>query len=262
MKLPSLVLALVLSGSSVHGAALVVGGFSTTRAGDSSVVQGPYTGDLRNSVATAFPGSTFVGLDTLSPATLAALDVVIVGSATIAPPPMILSGSEQEALLDFIRAGNNALIFVDNEDFAGEPNDSFLAPFEMHSTGKVQGVAAATSLGPGYPVINGPFGAVTTYITSFGGYFDALGPNTLALAVYDGNGQTAVAAILPGALGAGSGGVVFFADADSLVDTAVGGHFHSGDNETLFLNALALPEPSATALFSCAALLVGFRRRS
>jgi hypothetical protein len=143
---------------------------------------------------------------------------------------MSLSPAEQTELLNFIMSGHGAIIFVDNSDFGGGPNDSFLDPFGMHTFGKVQGNATATSVAPNNLVMNGPFGVVTTFTTSYGGIFDDLGPKAVALANYDVNGLPALAAIAPGALGPGSGGVVFIGDADALVDTAAGGQFHDTDN--------------------------------
>jgi len=264
MKKLLLFLALFASVSSAtHGAAIIVGSFSTVRAGNSSVAQGPATQDLRNSLVGAFPGSTFVGVDTLTSASLSTLNLVIVGSPTFNPPAITLSSSEQTALLNFIRAGHGAIIYVDNQDFAGGPNESFLDPFGMHATGKLPGQPNATSVAPNHRVMNGPFGVVTTFATSVGGWFDNLGPNATALATYDVNGQPPLAAIAPGVLGPGSGGVVFIADADSLVDTAAGGFFHAADNEKLFLNAVAyVPEPCGVSLLPCVAVVIGLRRRS
>jgi len=258
-----LVVALLAAGvTASQGAAIVIGGFSAARAGDSSVVTGPYTQELRASVVGANPGSIFKGLDSLTPASLSGVDIVIVGSATVTAPGMTLSAAEQTALLNFIKAGHGAIIFVDNSDFSGGPNESFLDPFGIHAGGKVQGNATATSVAPNHFVMNGPFGEVTTFTTSYGGIFDDLGPNALALANYDVNGQAALAAIAPGVLGAGSGGVVFIADADALVDTAAGGQFHDTDNEKFILNAVRyVPEPSTGSLLACFALVMLRRRR-
>ena len=110
---------------------------------------------------------------------------------------------------------------------------------------------------------NGPFGAVTNFATNFGGWLENLGPST-ALAQYDANGQPAIAAIAPGALVQGSGGVVFIGDADSLVDSADGGLFGTADNEKLLLNSVsfAIPEASTISLLVWAALVCAPRLRS
>ena len=70
-------------------------------------------------------------------------------------------------------------------------------------------------------MINGPFGTVTTFATNFGGWVENLGPNATALAGYDFNAEPAIAALAPGALAHGSGGVVLLGDADSLVTQGV-----------------------------------------
>jgi hypothetical protein len=250
-------------------AGVVVGAFSAARAGVASLAEGPYTEEMRASIIAAYPGSSrFVGVNSLTPNTLSGLDFVMVGAPTFSSP-IFLSSAEQTALLDFIKAGGSALIFVDNDSYAGVPdsdnaNETFLDPFGLDSTGRVGFPAAASSIAPGNSVMNGPFGMVETFATNYGGWFDNLGANAIALAHYDANLQTAIAAIAPGALGPGSGRVVFMADADPLVDSADGGLFGAADNEKFFLNSIsfAVPEPSTFALLLAAGLVVaGSARR-
>lgn len=243
-----------------HGAAVVVGGFSTGRAGVASISEGPFTEELRAAVVSAFPGSTFVGVDTLTSGALSTVDLVIVGAPTFSSP-VFLSSAEQTALLNFVSSGGGALIYFDNDSYAGVPasddaNESFLDPFDMNSTGRVPSPANATSIAPAHPVMNGPFGTVTNFATNFGGWFESLGANGTALALYDPNGQAAIAAIAPGALAQGSGGVVLIGDADPFVDSADGGLFGTADNQTFFLNSVAyVPEASTISLLFAAGLM-------
>jgi hypothetical protein len=265
MKLVPLTIILLLVGalSPCHGGAIVIGGFGAARVAESSPIESPFLQEMREAVVTAFPGSTFVPLTTLTPAAMSSLNVVMVGSPVFAPPATTLSPDEQTALMNFILSGRGAIIYLDNTDFAGGPNESFLEPFGMHITGKVQGMASATSIAPDHPVMNGENGIVTTFVTEFGGYFDDLGQHAGALATYDVNGEVALAAIPRGALGPGSGAVVFIGDADALVDSAPGGLFQSGDNKTFLLNSLsfAVPEPSAAmTLMVCTLMVLGQRR--
>jgi len=252
-----------------HGAALVVGGFSTTRVGDSSLSVGPFAEELRSAIQTDYPGTTFVGVDTLSANSLSNLDYLIVGAPTFTSP-VFLSSAEQTALHNYVLGGGAALIFIDNDTYAGVPtsddsNETFLDPFGIDSIGRVPSRSNATSSAPAHPVMNGPAGTVVSFATNFGGWFENLGPNGTALAQYDANGQTAIAAIAPGALGPGSGGVVFIGDADALVDSADGGLFGIADNATLLRNAVAysipIPEPSTIPLLFAAAATLSPRRR-
>jgi hypothetical protein len=227
MKKLLLFLALFASVSSAtHGAAIIVGSFSTVRAGNSSVAQGPATQDLRNSLVGAFPGSTFVGVDTLTSASLSTLNLVIVGSPTFNPPAITLSSSEADCAAQLHPGGTRrdylCRLF---RIFAGGPNESFLDPFGMHATGKLPGQPNATSVAPNHRVMNGPFGVVTTFATSVGGWFDNLGPNATALVDLRREWPTAPCCDRAWCPWPGSGGVVFIADADSLVDTAAGGFF-------------------------------------
>jgi hypothetical protein len=263
----------LMAAATSNGAAIVVGAFSTTRADVSSVAQGQYTEELRASVIRAYPGSSFVGLDSLTPAALNAVDIVMVGAPTFSSP-IFLSSAEQAALMNFLKGGGGALIYIDNDTYAGAPasddaNETFLDPFGMDSTGRTVPPATLSNVAPNHPVMNGPFGTVTAFTTNYGGWFDNLGANAVALARYDANSEPALAAIAPGALGLGSGGVVFIPDADSLVDSADGGLFGAPDNEKLYLNSIAfvIPEPSTTALLFATALIAarpmcGRRRES
>jgi len=254
--------------ASSEGAAIVIGGFNIARAGTASTVEGLATEDLRSAILTAFPGSSFVGVDTLTPAALNGVNTLIVGAPTFSTP-LSLSSAEQTTLRNFIVSGGGALIYFDNDSYAGVPasydaNETFLDPFGIDSAGRVGGgVQNATTIAPTHRVMNGPFGSVTSFATSFGGWFDNLGPNAVALSHYDANGQPAIAAIAPGALGPGSGGVVFIGDADSLVDSGNGGLFGTADNRTLFLSAVsyAIPEASTMTLFGWATLISAWRIR-
>jgi hypothetical protein len=237
--------------------------------GDSSLSQGPFGEELRSAIETDYPGTTFVGVDALSANSLSNLDYLIVGAPTFTTP-VFLSSAEQTALRNYIVGGGAALIFIDNDTYAGVPasddsNETFLDPFGIDSIGRVPSRSNATTSAPAHPVMDGPAGTVTSIATNFGGWFENLGPNGTALAQYDANGQPAIAAIAPGALGPGSGGVVFIGDADALVDSGDGGLFGIADNATFFRNAVAysipIPEPSTSLLIFSGAALCARRRR-
>lgn len=249
-----------------HGAALIIGGFDSARAGTASITQGPVTEELRAAITADYPGSTFTGAQTLTAAYLATVDYLIVGAPTLSSP-VFLSAPEQTALLNYVTAGGGAIIFIDNDTYPSAPaaddsNETFLDPFGVDSTGRVPSASNATSTAPNHPVMSGAAGIVTTFATNFGGWFDSLGSHGMALGQYDQNAQAALAVIAPGALAPGSGGVVFIGDADSLVDTGDGGLFSSADNATFFRNAVAysVPEPSTIALLAGTALLLSRRK--
>ena len=92
----------------------------------------------------------------------------------------------------------------------------------------------------------------------YSGYFNNLGPDAVQVGTV--NGETGLAAIAPGQLKPGSGGVVFFSD-----------HSPGGDNRTVMLNSIAfvasdavIPEPSTLVLLFSLALAgaaVGYRRK-
>lgn len=267
-KLLSLVsITLGLLAASSHGT-LVVGGFNGDRVGIASLPDGYITEELRAAIATAFPDTSFVGTDLLNAGFLSTVDFLIVGA------PMIngatsLSSDEQINLLNYVKGGGGLLIFSDNDEYAGIPEsdnaaETFLDPFGVDSVGYFGGLQRISPVDSAHPLMAGPFGTVSTLAMYFGGWFDGFGPYATPVARYNENGQAAVLAIAPGALGPQSGGVVFISDGDILVNSADGGYIGTEDNKTFLLNAIAytIPEPSVTSLgVSGLAVLASRRRR-
>lgn len=262
-----LALSVILCGNG-HAAAIVVGTFDTGRAGPASIGEGPVTHELRSALISAYPGSSFVGVNSLTEQGLAAFDLLIVGAPTF-NTPIFLTPEEQTALLNFVRSGGGAIIYFDNDSYAGVPAsddaaETFLDPFGLDATGRTPGVLNATTSAPEHPIAQGPFGQVTTFTSSFAGWVDNPGPHAVPLMNYDFNGQPAIAAFGRDVLSPGAGGVVFFGDADALVDSAAGGWFGAADNRTLFLNSVdyVIPEPTAISMLLVAgALYAGHVRR-
>ena len=92
--------------------ALVIVAWNETRGGVSSLADDAGFASTRTMIATNFPGSSIVGVSTLTPAALSGANVVWIGSATgntsaITP----LSAAEQSALLTFVQSGGTAVLF-------------------------------------------------------------------------------------------------------------------------------------------------------
>ncbi|MFO0861106.1 MAG: hypothetical protein U0570_11150 [Phycisphaerales bacterium] len=229
-------------------AGTVLTGFTAARGGALSLKEGSAAASLRASIAASFPGATLHASTTMMPADLAGCDVVVLASpsggvSAITP----LSGAEQSALLNFVLAGHGAVIFSDNDTFAGgasQPaNLSLLAPFGVTCTGTGAGwLRTATVASPaGSAVTNGPFGFVTRYDVGWSGWFSTLGSGAVAARLAD-NNQPALAVIPRGALGPGSGAVVLFSDATMIFDG-----YYSSVNAPVVMNAIALAlGPSCT----------------
>jgi hypothetical protein len=241
---------------------IVVGSWDTTRAGAGSVASGSLYTDLHNDILATFPGSSFVSMPTLTAANLAGVQVLMIGSGTgDTTDTTALSASEQSALLTFVQNGGSAIISVDNDTFAGggtsAVNNSYISPFGLHVTGTGSGIQLATATNTSSPVTNGPFGLVSSIQTSFPGWFDNLGSNAQSLATLNFNSQPMLAVINRGALGAGSGGVVFYSDS-ILINV----EYSTANNQTLARNSLAfasatVPEPSSLVLAGAAVLVAG-----
>jgi PEP-CTERM motif len=179
------------------------------------------------------------------------------GHAAISP----LSSSEQAALHNFVLGGGSAILITDNTGFATAGN-SFMNVFGVNATGQLAGSQHGTVTDLTSPVTNGPFGRATDFTGNYTGYFNSLGSYATSLGTWDANGAPALAAIAPGALGPGSGAVVFFSDSNQAFDTS---------NQTLMLNSIAyggasVPEPSSLLLCFIGLAMAGgaasVRRRS
>jgi hypothetical protein len=232
---------------------LVVGGWSSARVGTGSQV---LTADILNQ----YPGTTFSTTATLTPAYLSTISDLIIevgsnGTTAISP----LSAAEQSALYNFVLNGGTAILYTDNNTFdANAPavNKSFLAPFGLAATGTLNGTQPSTIVNSSSPVIKGPAGTASSFETDYPGWFSSVG-NATIVARLTANTQPDLAVLAPGALGPGSGQVVFFADEGAGL----------GNNYILQLNALAqatgAPEPKTAELVmgGVAGLLLVFPRR-
>jgi autotransporter-associated beta strand protein len=231
----------VASATGLSAKATVIGGFDSSRGGSFSLATGTFEAQARTDLASSFPSYTISSSPTLTPSYLATVnDVFIASPNTGSSTSNALSSSEQSALLNYVLAGGGAIIAVDNNTFAGAGTDavnqSFISPFGLHVTGTLSGSQNATITNLTNPVINGPFGVVSTFETNFPGFFDSLGTNAAGLAQFTSN-ETAIAVITPGILGAHSGAVVLLSDSDT---------FDAGDsNDVLFENAVAYTVPVA-----------------
>ncbi len=263
------VLSIVLLSSAFPGqATLVIGGFNSDRIGVGSITDGPIAEEFRSLISSKWSGATFVGTDFLSASFLSTVDVLFIGAPRIGGATY-LSSDEQQNLLNFINVGGGAIIFGDNDDYAGVPvsdnaAESFLDPFGVDITGHMDGLQLAHGGTLDHPIMNGPHGVVETIATYHGGWFNGLGSYAAKVAEFYDNGEAAVAAIPKYVLTPEAGGVVFLSDADMLVDSADGGHFGTGDNQTLVLNSVAyvIPEPSTAFLGIVGfGVLAAWRRR-
>jgi hypothetical protein len=87
------------------------------------------------------------------------------------------------------------------------------------------------------PVVTGPAGPATGFDTYYPGWFSNPGSAT-GIAVLTANHKPSLAFLPPGALGTGSGAVVFFSDSN-CIEVGSGGITSVNDN-ILILNSLAL----------------------
>ena len=230
-------LAVSMVAHSVQAPSLAVGGFNSVRGGEESIETN--TG-LQNLITAQFPGTTFSGARKLTPQYLSTISHLIIGVGTSCCTGTKLSVAEQHALVDFVVAGGTALLFGDNDssnEIARQANRSFMAPFGLSMTGTLVAEQPSTIVNSSNPVVTGPAGTATGFDTNYPGWFSRLGSAT-KIAVLTANNKPSLAFLPPGALGTGSGAVVFFSDAN-CIQVGSGG-INSANDNILILNSLAL----------------------
>jgi hypothetical protein len=241
--------------------ALVIVAWNETRGGLSSLADDAGFASTRSMIAANFPGSTIVGVPTLTTAALTGANVVWIGSATgntsaITP----LSASEQSALLAFVQAGGTAVLFGENDTFtpsASTANNSLFTPFSAHNTGTLSNAQAYTFPSPSSFPLVGPFGTVSALSSGFPGWFDSLPPAASIVATLTTNGQTVIATLPSDALDPGSGRAWFFGDTGAQ---SAGGA-QGGEWNTLYANILSeAPEPASVTILAVASSMIAFRR--
>ncbi len=232
------VLGLLLLAASVPAAALTVGGFDGARGGSNNAFG---AGAVRERITACFPEASFVGTQTLTPAYLAGIDLLLIDAVRDPSAPITpLNASEQGALSAFVEGGRGAYLVSENSSFSTASN-SFLSPF---------GIAASSAFGGGivfapitdhasFPLVtDGPFGTVGSYRGGAVGGFSAVGLATV-LGTWSGsaaNGQPAVLA--RSAIGAGGGRIVVVGDHEIA---------NTPDNVALLLNTVLFLVPSLSA---------------
>ncbi len=241
--------------------ATVLGGFDSARGGEGSLRDGVFFENLRPEIMSGFSPAILSATTTLTDVYLSTIDVLVLDVAwTGADPTQAspLTPEEQTALRSFVTSGGGAVLMTDHAASFELANESFLDPFGLDSTGYIEGPRDLIITDLSHPVADGPFGSLTEVAFWYPGYFNDLGPDAVEVGTVI--GQPGLAAIAPGQLGPGSGGVVFFSD-----------HAPGRNNSTVMLNSIAfvapnalIPEPSTLVLLFSLALAgagVGYRRR-
>ena len=253
---------------SPHACAFTIGGFDFARAGNMSLDEGSDAtiAITQSSVAANFPTATLSSANTLTPAYLSTVDVLIVSSYRPPGSLVTLSAAEQLALSTYVLGGGGAIILVDNDSYVGGADaghESFLDPFGLDVAGNGAhptypfSVHNPTVTNPTHPIMADTygFGSVTVPLFFAFGWFDDLGPDAIELAhIGPPADLPGIAVIEPGVLAPGSGPVVFFSDTALFYS-----NFQSDDNEPLVLNSIAyaagIPEPGTAILLTLAMLL-------
>jgi hypothetical protein len=216
---------------------VIVGGFDTDRSGDASFPSGDRFSQARTAIASNLSATVFTAFPTLDLTNLVGIDVLVIGVGTgplsVTAP---LSTAEQAALLQFVKRGGAAVLFIDN-DSASETlpavNRSFVAPFGMGCGDTVGGlVSAEVPITASDPVTRGPFGQVSSVAQYYPGCITNLGPYGVSVATNPGG--CAIALVRRDAICPGSGPVLVSSDISGFWD--YDGLFPS--NASLFLNAM------------------------
>lgn len=248
----------VVGAASPAAIAQTVGGFSAARGGLYAFESGANVSVGRSAILANYPGTALTSSDTLTPAFLSSLDVLIIATATSGGSAITpLSPAEQTALLDFILSGGRAVLITDNSTFNGgapAANTSFVSPFGIAAAGTLSGTQLATMVPGSNPFNDGPYGTVNTLTTGFPGWYSNVGTTTV-IARHNANNEPAFLAADQDLYGVGSGRMVFVSDT-GLLDNAL--------NQTLLLNTfdwVLVPSPSALSMLALGGLMAARRRR-
>lgn len=223
-------------------AAIVIGGWNEQRAEIAAIDTGFLPATMRFALEDPFPGTTYVSTYKLTPEFLAGVDVAILTSARGWDSSVgSLSGAEQTALLNYVKAGGAALIATDG-DFTSSANQSFVAPFKITLGDYIGGTTTGVVTTPS-PLTNGPYGTIDHFNLYTAGSYSKLGPYALPLATGK-NGNVVLAVIPHDAISPGSGPVVFISSPEPLMPGLY------GNGPELIRNTIAylVPEPSTIGL--------------
>ena len=245
MRTSSLFAAAAMAILTASAGAQTIAVFGASRGGASSISEGSLTTQLRAAIQAAYPAGTFRPLTTIDAASLAGVDLVMLCSAAGATSAITpLSAAEQTALGNFVLAGGGAVIFVDNDTFAGGgtdvANESLLNPFGVDVSGTGPGWQrfASAAFPDLTPVTSGPFGTVSQYSVGWSGWFAPSATAIVAASLND-NFQPCLLVLAPGVLGLGSGKVVLFSDS-----TMISNGFFPDSNRRIVLNAIDYVRPA------------------
>lgn len=229
-------------------AAVAVGGNTATGGYDPAT--GANYSELRSTLQSDFPGSTFATVP-LTTVGLIAVDLLVLNrfnSPNLTP-------EEQTAVYDFVVQGGN-VVYV-GEAAGGFPNDTYTLPFSVtmiDDPSTVVAQATATYTNPTHPFLTGPFGAPSSPPTGATSAQVSVLGSSVELAKWDGGG-VAISAIDHGVIAPGAGFVLFFTDF-SMFNI---GRYQS-EVGPVISNALAAPEPG-TLLIGPVLMTYGLLRR-
>jgi len=219
------------------GPPLSIGSFNLARGGLESLQYGSPSMEkgLRHAILVTFPGTAFRFAPALTPAFLQSIKTLIIGVAAGGTTPITpLSSQEQANLINFVKGGGTAVLLADNDLQFQAASDSILNPFGLSSTGVVQGTTATFLNLATDPIRKGIAGTAKQIDTSWPAWFSSIGTST-EVAQLAANGMPAASYFAAGALGSGSGAVVFFSDSSIMVDG-----LRTSNDRIALLNALAL----------------------
>lgn len=275
----SLASGLVLAAVLVAGTAraqFVIGSFDGTRSGR------PFTGSDYSNLMGRLTNPANFGLGGIVGETVtAAAPVSTVTAASLVGVDLFfltevdsgLSAPEISALADFVTGGGCLVLVTDSGASTGDAVSQMLSHFDGGSVsgfGGTTGATAGTIVGSSTATA-GPFGTLGLGDDFAVSPHSPITPGGLTTVLGTSGGSNILAEIAPGALGAGSGGVLADTDVSFMNFFIPPATLYSNENNAiLILNFIGnqigaatpvVPEPSSLALLGTgAAVLLGFAR--
>jgi hypothetical protein len=231
-------------------AGLRIGVFAAPRGGGYALVggtAGDYGAQAAAYINAHLPGVQLVGGQTLNDSFLNSVDILLLNASTSLNSNLSLTLEEQAALLGFVKSGKGAVLLADGFFPGGETlSTPFGATVGYFTTGQ------SAVVQPNHPVANGPYGTISVFTTDPVGFSTSfIDPGPYATVIANGGanalGLPVILAVPENALAPGSGRVVLFSDAGTILVSIQ-------NNDGLLLNSIAyvVPEASSIGLLSLA----------
>jgi hypothetical protein len=206
-------------------------------------------------------GHTLIPINSLTSSSLNGLDILVVG---VVRDGSALGSAQVDVIQNFVLGGGGLVFLGENNMYFRSNNVMVGGRFGItYPTVDPPETVLSDVVLPRHAIMDGPYGQVNNLDgsnNSSGAYGSMLSPGPYGRSIIDfPGGNSAAVVIEPGAIGAGSGPVVAFAE----INIWDSGKYFGADNRALWRNTFAyVPEPATMALLASGGLALLRKRRA